>query len=784
MVRTLVRLVALVAIVASIAMGLALPSQAAPPPNPKPAAEIQVCKNGICDGRDPATVPANRQRYLQPVVQWNRKIDLVVDDSADPMGWANISNGLANDEVWLDRSFDGGSTWESALGYTKIPAGQTSWRTLMFWANDVGRAGLLRACGKAGDRPEVACTAWLPICRSGVCDGADPSRATATKTVGSAWQWNRRIDLNVTYGVGGGMAWANISNANAGDQVWIDRSGNGGAGWSGHLGDAYTPSGWTSWRTWMYSLVSLGSWQIRACGKAGDRPEVSCTGWLPVCDGGLCDGQDPAGSAEKIVQPLGWVWWRKISLHIRSDSRMAWAEIGASAHPGEGSERDEVWIDRSWQSGNPTQWDGPLGHTSIPAGGKSWRTWMFTFNDPSHGGTGQLRACGKARDTTEIDCTPWVRATTPQPVNMHHESVHALADDYDTGAGKWEPEPGYWMSGTALTSMLDYMIRTGNRDSRFLTILNNTRAKHAPDGIPDHPGVDDYYDDFAWWALAWVRAYDLTGDAGYLTLAEGIANQIRGQWNGACGGGIRWRNVVGENIKNTITNGLYIKLAAQLYLRGRTGGPGWTWQSEAQDTWNWFRTSVAGNLLKTSGPNPGVVKDAVQQINNVCTYWNEPIGSNEYTYLQGVLPGGLGELYRITRDPEVLRWANGIASATTTNSNGKFRDPRAPEVLYYGPEEADEGLNGNGIDASDGTAFKGAFIRGLRELYDVNVQFGQPTGNWRQFILDQRNSVLSRSRGGWVEWGMHWSGPVRHNKYLTFGSQLSGIDALNAAVGL
>jgi hypothetical protein len=31
---------------------------------------------------------------------------------------------------------------------------------------------------------------------------------------------------------------------------------------------------------------------------------------------------------------------------------------------------------------------------------------------------------------------------------------------------------------------------------------------------------------------------------------------------------------------------------------------------------------------------------------------------------------------------------------------------------------------------------------------------------------------------------MHWSGPVRHNKYLTFGSQLSGIDALNAAVGL
>lgn len=774
MVRSLVRLVALLAIGASIAMGLSLPTAAATVS--KPAAAIQVCKNGICDGRDPAAVPANRQRVLQPVVQWNRKIELIVDDSADPMGWANISNGNANDVVWLDRSFDGGSTWEPQLGITVIPAGQTSWRTLMYWGSDVGRTGLLRACGKAGDRPEVACTAWLPICRAGVCDGADPARATATKQLASTWQWNRRIDLNVTYGVGGGMAWANISNAVPGDQVWIDRSGNGGAGWSGHLGDAYVPGpDWTSWRTWMYSLVSLGQWQIRACGKAGDRPEVSCTGWLPVCNGGLCDGADPTGSAEKAVSAHGWAWYRRITLHVRTDSRMAWAEIGNSQHPGEGLERDEVWIDRTFtdEAGR----NGPLGHTSIPAGGKSWRTWMFAFDDPSHGGVGQLRACGKARDTTEVGCTPWVRASD-NPPNIYDEAARAVALDYGRiSPGKWEPESGMWLSGNAMTTLIDYMIRTGRRD--YVGIVQDIKARF-PVGYP--PLGDTYYDDRAWWALAWVRAYDLTGDASYLTLAESIAADIRNQWDTTvCGGGIRWRGrgEPDEFDKLTITNTLYLKLAASLYRHGRTGSP--SWRDEAVKVWNWFLTPNGRLLI---GNVPGVVKDGIEGPPGGSCGYTAPVGALKFTYIQGTTAGALAELYRITGDGSYLDWANGVASATTRNAGNEFRDPNSPEVLYYQPEEADEGLRGNGPDASDGTAFKGVFVRYLREVYDVNVAAGRGTDNWRQFMVDQRDALSTKGRTGWAQFGMHWSGPIKLPHYVTFASTMSGLDAFNASAGL
>lgn len=38
--------------------------------------------------------------------------------------------------------------------------------------------------------------------------------------------------------------------------------------------------------------------------------------------------------------------------------------------------------------------------------------------------------------------------------------------------------------------------------------------------------LDGYYDDDGWWALAWIAAYDITHNRNYLTLAEGIFDDM------------------------------------------------------------------------------------------------------------------------------------------------------------------------------------------------------------------------------------------------------------------
>ncbi|MCY1136610.1 glycosyl hydrolase [Actinoplanes sp. Pm04-4] len=159
------RIVTAGAIVAGILVGTAAPASAA------------VICNRYCDGRDAGQAGGDRTPVRSTL--YGRIFTLHVDD-ANSMGWGSIDGGQAGDEVWLDRSFDGGRTWASGsrLGGAVVPAGGTGARGTMVNVDDwVNRGvGALRACGKAGDRPEIACTAWA---RS-TWNAADRGRAAAT----------------------------------------------------------------------------------------------------------------------------------------------------------------------------------------------------------------------------------------------------------------------------------------------------------------------------------------------------------------------------------------------------------------------------------------------------------------------------------------------------------------------------------------------------------------------------------------------------------------------------
>ncbi|MFD7924076.1 glycoside hydrolase family 76 protein [Streptomyces sp. NPDC059740] len=124
------------------------------------AVAATVCDK-YCDARDPALSPKDRSG---PSVSLSgRSITLHLDDF-DDMGWASLTGGGPGDEVWLDRSWDGGRTWSdgSRLGNTVVPGGQSGWRTLMYNADDWNNRGVgaLRACGLTSGSAAIACTAW------------------------------------------------------------------------------------------------------------------------------------------------------------------------------------------------------------------------------------------------------------------------------------------------------------------------------------------------------------------------------------------------------------------------------------------------------------------------------------------------------------------------------------------------------------------------------------------------------------------------------------------------
>jgi predicted alpha-1,6-mannanase (GH76 family) len=83
-------------------------------------------------------------------------------------------------------------------------------------------------------------------------------------------------------------------------------------------------------------------------------------------------------------------------------------------------------------------------------------------------------------------------------------------------AGRWETT-GWWNAANALTAVIGYMRHTGDPSHREIieTTFAAARLEHA--GF-----INGYFDDNGWWALAWVAAYDLTGESRYLGAARTI----------------------------------------------------------------------------------------------------------------------------------------------------------------------------------------------------------------------------------------------------------------------
>ena len=338
------------------------------------------------------------------------------------------------------------------------------------------------------------------------------------------------------------------------------------------------------------------------------------------------------------------------------------------------------------------------------------------------------------------------------------KKAEILADQlqnwYNSETGLWETT-SWWNGANALTAIIKYGQLTDN-DS-LIKVVENTYLKTKQFEVPANDKTDawvctnyinDYYDDEGWWGLAWLDAWEWTGNEEYLKTAKIIFKDITLGWDEICGGGIYWKK--GLSGKSTISNELTLLLAARLYLVNNETVNERSHLQWSVDIWNWI---LSVKLINEKGQ----VQDGISSGNGVCK-----INSRIWTYNQGVILSGLVNLHKITGDNTYLNHAHSIAEAAINNMVNE------KGILY---EKLCEPDNCNG----DAEQFKGVFMRHLAVLN----QYSQKK-EYCDFLRLNAQSIWNNAmQNGSVPPGVSWNTFSEKSNAATSSSAL---DALNAAL--
>ncbi|MGC4942099.1 glycoside hydrolase family 76 protein [Kribbella sp. DT2] len=333
-------------------------------------------------------------------------------------------------------------------------------------------------------------------------------------------------------------------------------------------------------------------------------------------------------------------------------------------------------------------------------------------------------------------------------------AADVLMSSYEPGKA-WFPS-SWWNSAVALQTVGDYMQRTGDR--RYLGQLDNTFEKDKgvfPAGyLSGDPLLGNFtsraIDDSEWWALTWIQTYDLTKNRKYLDMAVTIAKYVDGYWDDTCGGGVWWD--AERTYKNAVTNGLWIRLTAELHNRI----PGDRhWLGRAQQGWNWFTGSGLVNA-------DGLVNDGL----NTSTCRSN--GETVWTYNQGLAIGAGLELWRATRNPQLLTTVRRLADAAIGTGG------LAPNGILAESCE----VPGKSCDDNQ-KQFKGIFQRYWMDLTDTTHD-----RRYLDFQARQAASVWDNDRDAAGRLGLRWSGRTSETDPNVFDwrTQASALSALIAAV--
>lgn len=347
---------------------------------------------------------------------------------------------------------------------------------------------------------------------------------------------------------------------------------------------------------------------------------------------------------------------------------------------------------------------------------------------------------------SHVTVEPRQGLVTPNYRSYADAGMRMLQSMYDADTGQWA-NIAWWQQANALESVIDYSSMT--HSSAYLNDITTTFQHNNQHGF-----LNEYYDDEGWWAVVWIKAYDLTHKSVYLDTAKAIFQDMTGGWDATCGGGLWWSKA--RTYKNAIPNELFLEVAVRLHQRtpgdsmdGGGGPANMSYIDWAMQEWHWFKQS--GMLNSSQLVNDGL--DGTTCQNNRAPAW---------TYNQGVIVGALTDLYAVTHDSSYLAQAEAITDAnnrTNVDENG---------LLYETGCEPDDNCG------EDGALFKGIYMKNLYYLYQTDSQQA-----YRDFMMQNANAIWNFNQDAVGHLGLHWGGPFDQ---VQARSQIAAQDALNAAI--
>jgi predicted alpha-1,6-mannanase (GH76 family) len=204
----------------------------------------------------------------------------------------------------------------------------------------------------------------------------------------------------------------------------------------------------------------------------------------------------------------------------------------------------------------------------------------------------------------------------------------------------------YWWNSNGLDALADAYLRT--RSATYAT-----RMKTLLRGIQSNNGGtyrNAFYDDMEWLGNASLRAFELTGDTEYLTVAQQMWAEVK---VGYSSGMFTWNTGCHPSCKNTIANTGAIILGARLYQRS----------ANAADL---TILNTAYNNIKARAVDPasGAVWDAYNPTTGA-------IDKATYSYNQGMWIGAALEMYKIhgaqSYMDDAIKTANYVMNQRRTN---------------------------------------------------------------------------------------------------------------------